>query len=44
MLGKEKERSAPASMCEGEEVPAKDREVVFVEMAMFVGVDVEIDL
>ena len=42
--GNEKDRSAPAWMGEGDEVPAKVRKLVFVEIVMFVGLEVETDL
>ena len=44
VLGKENDKSAPAWMGEGEEVPGKEREVMLVEMLMLVGLDVEMDL
>lgn len=41
--GNEKDKSAPAWIGEGEEVPEKDREVTFEEIVMSVALDAETD-
>lgn len=42
--GKENPRSAPAWMGDGEDVPEKERLLVFGDMVMVVGLEVETDL
>ena len=44
VFGKENDRSAPAWIGEGDGVPAKERDVTFEEMVIFVGLEVETDL